>query len=119
MRDRIDRLEVVVTRVKTYESYYPHRPPLSEDEKAALPDMDDLRMACETIHIIYLRGQTSLKLGGRNISETAKALLMYHKIPKFLIPRFPIYQINLKDFDSLRVLNEFSNRNQHCNIISE
>ena len=39
MRDRIDRLQVVVTRVKTYESYYPHRPPLSEDEKAALPDV--------------------------------------------------------------------------------
>lgn len=36
---RIDPMRVVVTRTKTYEEYYPHRPPLTEEEKAALPDV--------------------------------------------------------------------------------
>ena len=46
--------------------------------QAALPDLDDLRNAAETYFILLLRG-APLRIGVRNVAESARALVMYNK----------------------------------------
>ena len=59
--------------------------------QASLPDLSDLRNACEALHILQLRGH-KVKLTGRSVTEQARALVHYNKIPNTLIPRFPVYE---------------------------
>jgi len=64
------------------------------------PDPEDLRVTCEALHFVQLRGHT-LKFSGRTCGDQAKALLMYSKIPKSLLPRFPQYATQLMDFEDI------------------
>lgn len=73
--------------------------------QVAVPDPQDLRIACENLHIVSLRGY-SIKTLGRHTGETAKALVLYNKIPQALMPRFEKFAHLLKDFRSLMTFHE-------------
>lgn len=68
--------------------------------QAALPDLEDLRVACETLYILQLRGVV-IKWSARTSTEQARSLVMYRKIPKLLLPKFPMYVAMLEPFSSL------------------
>ena len=68
--------------------------------QAALTDSNDLRMAAENLHVMFLRGY-NVKAHGRHVAETARACVMYTKIPAALIPRFPKHAGSLAAFKSL------------------
>ena len=99
----MDRNEEVFHR-KTSNTLWQDSPRIVDAFQAALPDLDDLRAACENLHILNLRGQVTLKIGGRSVAECCRALVMYTKIPKYLTPRFPMYQAQLAEFASLKVV---------------
>ena len=69
--------------------------------QSAIPDLTDLRLASGNLHVMLLRGYT-LKTSGRHTAETAKALVLYSKIPHALFPRFPKYAGLLGDFVSMK-----------------
>ena len=68
--------------------------------QSALPDLSDLRNAAECSHVTMLRGY-NVKVAGRQVSEHAKALAMYNKVPAALFPRFPRYASILHCFETL------------------
>lgn len=69
--------------------------------QSALPDPSDLRIACENLHIVNLRGH-SIKTLGRHTAEAAKALVLYNKIPQALLPRFERFSSLLTDYSSFK-----------------
>ena len=69
--------------------------------QAALPNLDDLRDASMTLHILLLRGN-NVKMAGRGIADLARGLVLYSRIPAALLPRFEKYSELLKPFGSLR-----------------
>ena len=48
---------------------------------SALADLSDLRLACEALHILLLRG-FPVKISARTVTETARVLPLYSKIPQ-------------------------------------
>ena len=50
---------------------------------SCIPDLSDLRLVCETLHVMFLRGY-NIKPMGRQTAEVAKAILLMCKIPKAL-----------------------------------
>lgn len=77
--------------------------------QASLQDLDDLRNACEALHVLQLRGVV-VRLSGRALAENARALANYNKVPRVLFPRFPHYAEMLKRFESIRAFHEASCR---------
>lgn len=72
--------------------------------QAGIPDLDDLRVASETFHIMLLRGY-NIRPAARQTSEVARSLVHYTKIPAALAPRFPKFAAHLVDFVSLRTFH--------------
>lgn len=77
MRERVADLQVLVSRVKEYATGYTDRPPLTEEEKAALPDVVHplVRTHPETGRkALYIGGNTSWEIVGMPFEE-GRALL--------------------------------------------
>ena len=68
---------------------------------SAVPDLSDLQVVAETLHVMFLRGY-NVKPYGKQAAETAKAILVMTKIPRALIPRLPKFAGMLKAFETLR-----------------
>lgn len=56
-------------------------PRIFDSFQSSLSDLNDLRMACENLHVLWLRG-SQLKLSLRTVQDTARCLPLYSKIPK-------------------------------------
>ena len=70
-----------------------------------MPDLNDLRNAAEALHILQLRGCV-VKASGRQVTEHARALAMYGKIPPALFGRFEKSRAMLQDFESLKAFHQ-------------
>lgn len=73
--------------------------------QAALPDQEDLRSAAEALHVLMLRGHVP-KFTQRTVTEQAKALATYNRVPRLLLPRFPEYKQHLAEFQNIRKFHE-------------
>lgn len=73
--------------------------------QASLVDLSDLQVAAKNLHILLLRG-TVLKLCGRQVTEHARALVLYTRVPQALLPRFPVYKPMLESFEDLEAFHK-------------
>lgn len=73
--------------------------------QAALPNLCDLRCAAENLHIAQLRGY-SMRIGGRNVADQARGLLMLSKVPAALVERYPRHRALLTPYHSLKAFHE-------------
>ena len=72
---------------------------------SAFNDMENLRLACETFHVMNLRG-FGVKFSVKHVSDTAKALPYYTKIPHALISRYNKHAALLEGYSSLLAFHE-------------
>jgi len=69
--------------------------------QSAIPDLNDLRSAAETFHVMLLRGY-HCKVSAREVGNFARAVVLMTKIPSALIPRFPLFVDLLAVYTSLQ-----------------
>ena len=76
----MDRNEEIFGRLAP-QMFMQEAPRIFDAFQSSVTDLNDLRLACENLHVLWLRG-SQLKLSLRTVQETARCLPLYTKIPQ-------------------------------------